>query len=141
MKIGWIVAPVLLGAALMMSGCCGGKIADCNKLITSINKHGEVIKKATDDYTASKKTPADLDKFTKSIDKVGDEIKALELKDETLKTSAKEYHDMLEKLTKAAKDANSSNPTVATKGLADLNSIDASETQIINKVNGYCGAK
>ena len=138
---GWFVAPVVLGAALMLGGCCGGKIADCNKIITSINKNGEEIKKATDEFTASKKAAADVDKFSKTIDKVGDEVKAIDVKDETLKASAKEYHDMLEKLAKAAKDVNSTNPTVQAKALADLNSIDATETQIINKINGYCGAK
>ena len=73
---GWFVAPVVLGAALMLGGCCGGKIADCNKIITKINKNGEETKKATDEFTASKKAAADDDKFSKTIDKVGDEVKA-----------------------------------------------------------------
>ena len=75
------------------------------------------------------------------MDSVGDEIKAIDVKDETLKKSAKDYHDMLEKLAKAAKDVNSTNPTVQPNAIKELNSIDATETKIIGEINGYCGAK
>lgn len=138
---GWLVAPLALGVVIALGGCCGSKIADCNKVITSINKNGDIIKKATDEFTSSKKTAADVEKFSKTVDAVGDEIKAIDVKDETLKKSAKDYHDMLEKLAKAAKDVNSTNPTVQSNAIKELNSIDATETKIIGEINGYCGAK
>ena len=103
--LGMALVPFVVGAALLVSGCCGSKIAECNKLIESINKNGQTITKALDKFGSSKKTKADADELGKKLDTIGDEIKAIELKDETLKASAKDYHDMLDKLSKAAKDA------------------------------------
>ena len=136
-----VLGPVVLGTALLVSGCCGNKIAECNKVIDSINKNGQVITKALDKFSSSKKTKADADTLAKALDGVADEIKAIELKDETLKSSTKEYHDMLDKLSKAAKDATSNDEQVQNKALEQLDQVTKTEDQIVNKINSYCGAK
>jgi uncharacterized coiled-coil DUF342 family protein len=143
MKIhfGYVLAPVVLGASLLLGGCCGSKIAECNKLIESINKNGQVITKSLDKFGSSKKTKADADELGKTLEGIGDEIKAIELKDETLKASAKEYHDMLEKLSKAAKNATSSDAAAQKKALEELEQVTKTEDTVVNKVNTYCGAK
>jgi hypothetical protein len=135
-----LLGSLLLVGALGMSGCCGSKIAECNKLIESINKNGAVITKSLDKFSASKKTAADATELGKTLDTVGDEIKGIELKDETLKGAAKDYHDMLDKLSKAAKDATSSDVATQKKALEDLDKVTKTEDQIVDKVNSYCGA-
>ncbi|MBI5533130.1 MAG: hypothetical protein HY898_10460 [Deltaproteobacteria bacterium] len=139
--LGVSLVPFVLGAALLLGGCCGSKIAECNKLIESINRNGQVITKALDKFSASKKTKADAEELGKKLDTVGDEIKAIELKDETLKSSAKEYHDMLDKLSKAAKDATATDAKTQAKALEELEQVTKTEDTIVNKVNSYCGAK
>jgi len=139
--LGMTLASVVLGSALLMGGCCGNKIAECNKLIESINKNGQTITKSLDKFGSSKKTKADADELGKKLDAIGDEIKGIELKDETLKASAKDYHDMLDKLSKAAKDATSSDAKVQAKALEELEQVTKTEDTIVNKVNSYCGAK
>jgi hypothetical protein len=138
--LGMLMTTVVLGTALLLGGCCGSKIAECNKLIESINKNGQVITKSLDKFGSSKKTKADAEDLAKTLDGIGDEIKAIELKDETLKASAKDYHDMLEKLSKAAKDATATDAATQKKAMEDLDQITKSEDKIVNKVNTYCGA-
>lgn len=142
MKIhtGLTLASAVLVSALAFGGCCGNKIAECNKLIDSINKNGTVVTKSLDKFGSSKKTKADAEELGKTLDKVADEIKAIELKDETLKGAAKDYHDMLDNLGKAAKDATSSDVAVQKKALDDLEKVTKTEDQIVDKVNSYCGA-
>jgi hypothetical protein len=135
-----LLGSLVLVGALAMGGCCGSKIAECNKLIDSINKNGQVITKSLDKFGASKKTAADAAELGKTLDTVGDEIKGMELKDETLKGAAKDYHDMLDKLAKAAKDATSTDIATQKKALEELDKVTKTEDQIVDKVNGYCGA-
>jgi len=155
----WLVPLAIVGAGLVMLalavvimsvvgvglvagalGSRGGKVADCNKAITALNRNGETIKTATDEFTGSKKTSVDVDRFSTTIGKAGDEVRDLDIKDQTLRRATNDYHDMLDKLAGAAKDVNSTNRAVQAKALADLNSIDRTEAQIIGRINSYCGA-
>lgn len=136
-----LLGPIAVACVLLATGCCSGRIAECNKLIGVINKNTEVIKKATEKLNSSKKTTADINEFAKNMDQVGDEVKAVDVKDETLKGHAKEYHDMLEKLSNAAKNVGSSDPAVQMKAIADFTSVEVQESALIGKVNSYCSGK
>jgi hypothetical protein len=138
---GWRWGSAMLAGALLLSGCCGSKIAECNKFIGVINKNSETIKKGAEKLNSSKRTGADIVEFAKAIDQAGDEIKAVELKDDALSKFAKDYHDMLERYAAAAKNMNSTDSAVQSKALAELTGIDATEAALVNKINGYCGGK
>jgi len=137
----WLLASVMLAGALLLAGCCGSRIAECNKFVGVINKNSEAIKKGADKLNSSKRTPPDIAEFAKSIEQAGDEAKAVELKDETLRGLANQYREMLEKYAAAAKNMNSTEPGAQNKAQAELTSIDATEAALINKVNAYCGGK
>jgi hypothetical protein len=157
-----LTAFVLVLATLGVVGCCKGskssstesssvstttpvvstksKTAQCKELIDSINSHGKTVSSALDKFGASKKKKADSDALAATLDTAADEVKALDLPDATLKSSALEYHNMLDKLASAAKDANSPVPSKQKKALDDLDTVIKTESKIVDKVNLYCGA-
>jgi len=156
-----LTAFVLVLAALSVAGCCKGKssstdsspisiptptvttkskTAQCKEIIDSINSHGKTVSGALDKFGASKKTKTDADTLAKTLDTAADEVKALDLPDATLKGAAQDYHDMLDKLAKAARDANNPSPAKQKKALDDLDQVIKTESKIVDRVNIHCGA-
>jgi hypothetical protein len=153
-------------AALGVAGCCGGKkkstsstesttspisvpvpvepkkskLDECKELIAAINKNGKLVSTALDKFGVTKKKKADADELAATLDTCADEVKDLELKDPVLRVSAKQYHDMLDNLSKAAKDANSPVAAKRTRALKDLEQIVKTEDKIVERINTHCGA-
>jgi hypothetical protein len=138
---GWLLATALLAGALLLAGCCGSKIGECNKFVGVVNKNSDAIKKGADKLNSSKRAPTDIAEFAKAIEQAGEEAKAVELKDEILSGLAKEYREMLEKYAAAAKNMNSTEPGAQNKAQSELTGIDSTEAALINKLNSYCGGK
>ncbi|MBI5533054.1 MAG: hypothetical protein HY898_10080 [Deltaproteobacteria bacterium] len=156
-----LTAFVLVLAALGVVGCCKGKssssessplstttpisstkskTAQCKEMIDAINTKGKTVSNALDKFGNSKKTKADSDALAATLDTAADQVKALDLPDPTLKSAAIEYHNMLDKLATAAKDANSPVTSKRTKALNDLDTVIKTESTIVDKVNIHCGA-
>jgi hypothetical protein len=112
---------------------------ECSKLIGSINRNGQLITKALDKFGASKKTKADADELGRTLDPIGRETVGINLKDPTLKESAKGYRDMLVDLAKAAKEATAGDAATKRRAIEQLERVTRTEDAIVNKINGYCG--
>jgi len=115
--------------------------AECEAIIQRINKEGERIKAVTDVFTASKKDKPALESFVAGILKARDGVRAVPVTDKKLLKLSQRYQAMLDRLVHGARTVNSTNADIQRRGLEELNSIDAEETEIINAINSLCGAK
>jgi len=131
----------LLGA-LAVPGCCGGKVQECNKLITVINKNGESIKTATAKMNAAKEDTKAIEEVAATMEKAADDIKAVEVKDQELTKFSKEYEEMLRNGARAARDmvkaANANDLPGLTKAMGEISKVETTEANLVNKVNQYC---
>lgn len=138
---------VVLGFATLglLAAGCGGKVAECNKLVSVINSNAEAVKTATTKMDTSKGDPKPFEELAGAMDKAADSIKGVPLKNEELKKLAKEYEEMMRN---GAKDARSMVTAAAANDVAGLNKamgemgkIETAEAQLINKLNTFCLAK
>jgi methyl-accepting chemotaxis protein len=137
------LATLVLSSALAMSGCCGGKVAECNKLIGVINNNAEAIKTAGDKLNqASGNDLKALEDAASTLDKAASDIKTVEIKDETLKGFSKEYETMFtdggKALRDAAKAAKGNDLGALTKATTEISKMGSTEAALVSKVNGYC---
>ena len=138
----WTFGILLVLGSLAISGCCGGKTQDCNKLILVINKNGESIKTATAKMNAAKEDTTAIEEVASTMEKAADDIKGVEVKDEGLKKLAGEYEEMLRHGAKAARDmvkaANDNDLPGLTKAMGEISKVETTEANLVNKVNEYC---
>ncbi|HNS95671.1 MAG TPA: hypothetical protein PLJ27_10190 [Polyangiaceae bacterium] len=131
-----------LVGCLTLAGCCGGKVQDCNKLVTVINKNGESIKAATAKMNAAKEDTKAIEEVASTMETAANDIKVVEIKDEELKKMAVEYEEMLRTGAKAARDmvkaANENDLPGLTKAMGEISKVETTEANLVNKVNQYC---
>ena len=145
MKV-WIalgLCTMVLSSFVGLTACCGGKVAECNKLIGVINNNAEAIKTAGDKLNqASGNDLKALDDAASTLDKAAADIKTVELKDETLKSFSKEYEGMFTEgataLRDAAKAAKGNDLGALNKATAEISKMGSTEAALVSKVNGYC---
>ena len=128
--------------ALACCGCGPSKNAECNRFIGMVNANAPRLKEASEKVVSSSDARA-ADEFKGTTDKLADETQSLGLKDETLKSYAAEYGDMVRKLGAAAREFRGpdSTPPVRAKAADDLASIEPQQRDLATKINSYCGAK
>ncbi|MCU0690217.1 MAG: hypothetical protein MUF54_02325 [Polyangiaceae bacterium] len=131
-----------LSGALALSGCCGGKIQECNKLITVINTNGEAIKSATAKMNAAKEDTKAIEEVATTMDKAAHDIKSVELQNDDLKKHAAEYEQMLRNGAQAARDmvksASNNDLPGLTKAMGEISKVETTEAQLVDKVNKFC---
>lgn len=141
-KTVWAAGMLAIVGALALPGCCGGKVQECNKLITVINKNGESIKTATAKMNAAKEDTKAIEEVASTMEKAADDIKAVEVNDEELKKFSKEYEEMLRNGAKAARDmvkaANANDLPGITKAMGEISKVETTEAKLVNEVNQYC---
>jgi len=114
-------------------------LAGCSRLIKSIDGDGAAIKAATEEFTASGKTRDDAARFAERIRGLASALEAIPLFNETLKSFAARYRELLEKLASAALLVTGPED-VRARAIEELNSVDAMETRILDELNDYCVA-
>lgn len=121
---------------------CGGKVKECNKLISVINENGESIKTATAKMNAAKDDTKAIEEMATTMEKAADNIKTVELKDTQLLEFAKEYEEMLRSGAKGARDmvtaANNNDVAGITKAMGEVGRVETTESLLVNKINKYC---
>ena len=141
-KFVWALGLLAIAGTLALPGCCEGKVQECNKLITVINKNGEAIKSATAKMNEAKEDTKAIEEVATTMEKAADDIKAVEVKDEELNKFSKEYEEMLRNGAKAARDmvkaANDNDLPALTKAMGEISKVETTEANLVNKVNQYC---
>jgi hypothetical protein len=135
-------AKIVLACAVALAGCCGGKVTECNKLVAVINSNGEAIKKATDRMNTSKNDTTTIEDLAKAMDQAANEIKAVDVKDDTLAGYRQEYFTMLDSGAKSARSmvsaAKKNDSAALNKAMADISAVEGAESTLVTRVNTYC---
>ncbi|PIE06027.1 MAG: hypothetical protein CSA75_01670 [Sorangium cellulosum] len=141
-KFAWALGMLSIVGSLTLSGCCDGKVQECNKLVTVINNNGESIKTATAKMNAAKEDTKAIEEVASTMEKAADDIKVVEVKDEELAKLSKEYEDMLRNGAKAARDmvkaASDNDLPALTKAMGEIGKVETTEAKLVNRVNQYC---
>lgn len=133
MRAGYVVI------ALLLAACSKEKGADCTKLVQTAGPQHAAL---SDAFGQSGQSPADLETQAVAFEKGADELNALDVKDETVKSIATEYAGVLTKAAGIRRDmaaaANALDPTAAAKVQANATSFMVEETRVKAKIDTTC---
>ena len=118
---------------------CGGKVAQCNKLIEVINGQQQVITDATGKLATAATDPKALGELAAALEKAAGEIEKVELADEKLKAHQGEFAGVFKGAAKTMHEmAKAKDPAAMSAKLGDLTKAMGGLAEITTKINGYC---
>ncbi|MCC6558298.1 MAG: hypothetical protein IT372_35605 [Polyangiaceae bacterium] len=138
MRFSALVSVPAVSLALLLVSGCGSKIAECNKLIETMNAEGSKLSVKGSDAAALKKMADDLDASAKVIGAV--DIKTPEL--------VKFRDDAKKVFTDVAAAARSSAQAVESKDLSkvagamkSLSESTQANSKLVSDINSFCQGK
>ena len=132
-----------LSLALALLGGCDRRVAQCNRLIDTINDEQPKLAKAVRQGPGQEPTPEALESFAKELDKLITKIKGLHLKDDKVVAYRDSYAMLAEGIATAARKTAASfeDHAEATKAAAELNSFRDREKALVKQINDYCSGR
>ncbi|MEM9693632.1 MAG: hypothetical protein AAGA56_13880 [Myxococcota bacterium] len=139
----------VFAAALMAatsSAGCDHKIAQCNRLIDTMNKEQagiQNIKLGGGADAKAEESAEELVKLAEVLDRISGQVKAVELQDEQLVQHQAKYVDMATNLAKTVRDTAKAmeehDREKAEAGAEAINKFKEPERELVNTINQYCG--
>ncbi|QSJ17530.1 hypothetical protein JYQ62_01195 [Nostoc sp. UHCC 0702] len=130
--------------ALLFAACGESKVTQCNKIIKVANQAATIGQEISTN-SQSQKGSKSLTEAAGKIDKIANDMKAVEVKDEKLQGFQggflKLYQDTSKSLRDTAGALDKKNLRAATGFLASLKNSTNQETAIVKEINGYCSGK
>jgi predicted nucleic acid-binding Zn-ribbon protein len=134
--------------AILCASCGASKVAQCNSMVKVANQAVTVGQEFANSAKNNKDAGAASKAFTTAagkIEKLGQEMQALEIKDEKLqglKTRfVKMYQDTNKGLSDTAKAIEAKNAPAMNKALVTIKAGGSQESTLVSEVNSYCSGK
>ncbi|AFZ22520.1 hypothetical protein Cylst_0143 [Cylindrospermum stagnale PCC 7417] len=136
---------VLLAAtaatALLFTGCGESKVSQCNKIVKVANQAVTVGQEFGKNPQPKKGSKA-LTEAASKVDKIANDLKAVEVKDEKLQgfqtRFLKLYQDTSTGMKNTAKALDKKDIPGANRLLASLKKSASDETALVKEINNYC---
>lgn len=134
-------------ALLACSGLGGGKAAECNNFINTVNAALPNIQKISAENPGS-----DLQKVVDQMKRIGDEyeklhtsLQAVTITDAELKTKTDEYVRMTKAMTNTARQAATGaahlDMRMINRVQKQMSDLTRDESRLVNDINSYCSGK
>ncbi len=128
-----------LFAIVSLFACKKEQGADCQNLVQTAGPQHAALAEA---FGRSDQAPEELEKQAASFEKGAADLAALDLKDETVKSIASDYANILTKAAKIRRDlaaaASAMDPASAAKAQAGATSFMVEETQVKVRIDTTC---
>jgi hypothetical protein len=130
---------LILLAFVSLVACKKEQAADCQKLVQTAGPQHAALSEA---FGNSSAPPEELEKQAAGFEKGAADLTALDVKDETVKSIATDYANILTKAAKIRRDiaaaASGMDPTAAAKAQAGATSFMVEETQVKARIDMTC---
>ncbi|MBH8564022.1 hypothetical protein I8748_17830 [Nostoc sp. CENA67] len=130
--------------AILFTGCGESKVTQCNKIINVANQAATIGQEISTNSKSEKGSKSLTEAATK-IDKIANDMKAVEVKDEKLQGFQGRFLKLYQDSSKALRDTagalDKKNLKAATGFLATLKNTTNQESAIVKEINGYCSGK
>lgn len=127
--------------ALLFTGCGESKVAQCNKIVKVANQAVTVGQEFGKNPQQKKGSKA-LTEAAGKVDKIANDLKALEIKDEKLQgfqtRFLKLYQDTSAGMKNTAKAVDKKDISGANRLLASLKKSASDESALVKEINSYC---
>lgn len=131
----------LLTTGLLGTGC-DSKVAQCNRLIDTVNKHSPKLAEAVTKLSSAEQTGPAAEEMSAVIKAADEELAGLKFSDEKIAGFAQQYRDLLGKADQVGKTmasaADASDLDKANQAMKEAVEVEQLETNIVNEVNTYC---
>jgi hypothetical protein len=133
--------------AILCTGCGGGRVAQCNRMVKVANQVTELSQDLTN---ANKSQDAEIllqatTEAEKKLDKMSKEMQALDISDMKLKVFRLRFVDVYIEAKNSfghiADAVKTKNMTLVYQATAEGKIIDSRESALVSEVNKYCSGK
>ena len=137
----------IIALGLVMSAgtaCNRTKVAQCNRLIQTVNQQEERLRPQMN-QTSQSGDPAQIDALAAAFERSGREINSVQLTDPQLQNLSRQYQAVITRFVTVSRAmaaaARAQNPEGIQAAMPQLTAIENESNAVTDRINQYCGAQ
>jgi hypothetical protein len=140
-----VIRLALLAFALTGGSACNRtKVAQCNRLIQTVNQQEERLRPQMN-QTSQSGDPAQIDALAAAFERSGREINAVQLTDPQLQNLSRQYQAVINRFVTVSRGmaaaARAQNVEGIQQAMPQLTQIENDSNAVTDRINQYCGAQ